>query len=163
MHGTFHLFISMVDKYHRGIINFLFLFLAPQVLDLFTFVVLHTKLFLCWGWLCTFVACTFVHTTEASLYATLSEVHLCSSFAYMPKTHLLTSRVSCFEDLWQDRPPTVAPCEMSLFLHNKIRLQKDNWEAWRRRSKKHHLEARYEMLLYGAIWSEPVGLVTQWL
>jgi hypothetical protein len=53
-------FTIIIYKYHRGIILFLFFFLTAQVLDLFPFVVLCTKLFLCRSWLCTIVACNFV-------------------------------------------------------------------------------------------------------
>jgi hypothetical protein len=38
---------------------------------------------------------------------------------------------------------------MTLFLHNELRSQnKRDWEALRRRSEKHLLEARYELVSY---------------
>jgi hypothetical protein len=98
----------MVYKYHRGIIVFLFFFLDAQVLDLFPFVILCMELFLCQSWLCTFVRAY----NEASLSAASVEVHLRPSFAYMPETHLLTSKVSRFEDLRQSSPPTL------IIIHN---------------------------------------------
>jgi hypothetical protein len=41
----------------------------------------------------------------------------------VPKTHLFVPNRSSNEDLQHNRPPTVAPCEMSSFLHNELRSQ----------------------------------------
>jgi hypothetical protein len=39
----------------------------------------------------------------------------------VPKTHLFVSKWMLNEDLRHNRPPTVAPCEMSSFLHSELR------------------------------------------
>jgi hypothetical protein len=49
---------------------------------------------------------------QQSFFAASAEVHLRPSFAYMPETHLLTSKVSRFEDLRQSSPPTL------IIIHN---------------------------------------------
>jgi hypothetical protein len=71
-----------------------------------------------------FMPSLLAHTSEASLHVASPEGRFRQSPYYIPETHLIMPKCKCFENLWQRRPPTLAPCRMSSFVHNELRSQK---------------------------------------
>jgi hypothetical protein len=99
-------FTIMIYKYNRGIIVFLFFFLTPQVLDLFPFVVLCTKLFLCRSWLCTIVSCNFAERAfSRSFFVLLWLKFILVRTLLICLKHIFLHQ-EYFKDIRQGRPPS---------------------------------------------------------